>query len=290
MTAPLDPPEPSRRQHFERARIGVIIFKGMAPVTSPEDCFRRRWPSLWSLLNNKAQHTLPTGLREYAKANLIVNRGGPLDSTEIRAAEMISILGPQKVSHAYSKDLSGYTSEPQVEEFAAELLVCLALSRSARTAALRPRVPGQSRRPDIGVVIAGYPVFAEVKRYRDPGPGQYGRSMALSEAPGRSAKPRMMGLREKLENVPEQLPDRKVNALFIFHLGIGENRTYIEQSLYGHLLGGDGLFAEPAWRNISAAAYVTDNGSVLNCSALWQNPNALVPLPNSVRVTIQELK
>jgi hypothetical protein len=225
-----------------------------------------------------------------------------LDNIESLAAEIILILGPKMVGDAYRRDLSAFTTEQQLAEFACELSVCTALSRIATRTTLRPPIKDQQKRPDAKVEISGREVFVEVKRYSDDGPGPDGRTIALSKELNPSvkpSKPRMMALVSKLESVPDQLPDGAVNLLFVFHPGYGENQKYIQQALFGEdaffddpdtvALGDQSLFAEDAWRKVSAVAYVRVADGVLHCHELWPNPRASVVLPDNVQVAIRNL-
>jgi hypothetical protein len=227
-------------------------------AASPEQMFETQWPHLFSLLKTSAQQTLPAGLSDYISGPGAAVGGAHLHSLESNAGELVSILGHTEVAHTYRRDLSTFTSEQQFAEFACELSMCTALSRvaEANSVKLRPAIPGQQKRPDIRAVFSGYEVFAEVKRYGDKGPGPKGRSIALSNEHGPTAKPRMMDLADKLRPAPAQLPGGGVNILFVFHPGYGENQMYIQQALFGDkaffgnsasaTIGGDALFAEKA--------------------------------------------
>jgi len=277
----------------------------MAEVATLEEGFRTRWPNLWSLLNSKAHQTLPTGLREYLSGDWAATGADQLDRIDALAAEIIALLGYRSVGDVYRSDLSGYTTEQQVAEFACELSVCAALSRIAKGATLRPPIVGQEKRPDVKVAILGHEIFGEVKRYRDDGPTPSGRSIGLREqqpaaqAAARPSRPRMMALVSKLRGVPDQLPDATINILFVFHPGYGENQRYIQQALFGDAsflddpraiaIGRDGLFAEEGWSKVSAVAYVVDCAGVLHCQELWRNPKASVALPAAVQSVIQGL-
>jgi hypothetical protein len=108
-----------------------------------------------------------------------------------------------------------------------------------------------------------------------------------------------MALVSKLRSVPDQLPDRTINILFIFHSGYGENHKYIQQSLFGDgaffgdphsvRIGDGALFAEIAWSKISAVAYVGDCAGALHCYELWRNPRASMALPDVLKGTISDL-
>lgn len=283
---------------------GCLAFGSWRPrrrAQSAEETFRARWPHLWSLLNRAAQAKLPKGLREYISGDFATTGEEHLSRIELLVVEMIRLLGFKAVGDVYRSDLSGFTSEQQVAEFACELSLCTALSRIATSTTLRPEIKGQQKRPDAKVELLGYEMFVEVKRFSDRGPGPKGRSIALRNAAGLAAKPRMMALASKINPVPAQLPDGAINVLFVFHSGYGENQAYIQQTLFGDksffdasaavTMGDNALFAKKAWTNVSAVAYVSINSTgVLRCHELWQNPNASVALPHDVQALIRNVK
>lgn len=294
----------------------------MVMLTAPPgQMFETQWPHLWSLLKTSSKRTLPAALRDYISGPEAAVGEAHLNSLESSAAELVSILGYTEVAAAYRRDLSALTSEQQFAEFACELSICTALSRvaEANSVRLRPAIPGQRKRPDIRAAFSRCEVFAEVKRYHDKGPGEVfadlaelkrhndlpgrnrgenGRSIFLRTGPSLPAKPRMMALVSKLEDVPDQLPNNAINILFLFHSSFGESQRYIQQALFGETTFFDvpgsvtisdraALFARTDWRKVSAVAFVSYCNNALHCQELWQNPQASVAIPDTIHPTIR---
>lgn len=266
------------------------------------------FPLLWSLLNPKAQRSLPKGLMEYIgpdspSGNEAVKY---LASIESCLADLKDLCGWKSVGDNYRKPLSGATSENQVVELFCEIAVCASVGKFSGKLQLHPQTE-KGTHSDCLFEVRGFAIYGEVKRYPDPwpyieNPGKvpnenipYGRSITESppgEKPHDSARPRSMDLRSKLRNVHRQFPDGSLNILFIFHHSLGETEKYLRQALFGNAnffatgddlkLGPDGLFSVEEWRNISACylARATESGVIFPFG--WKNPRALSGIPKCV--------
>lgn len=262
------------------------------------DKFEQRWPYLWGLLNRQARQNLPPGLAEYLSGEWCETGETHLDCANAAVGFLISRAGEQCVGDAYRRDFSGVGTTHQLEELLCEITDCAALASIAQRVEPRPKIQGQETRPDVLAVIAGIEVYCEVKRFEDSGPGPQGRALVRRPRGDRTqgtVGPRSMALRAKLEGVPDQLPGGTVNLVFVHHRSFGESQEYIQQALFGDMaFGADpgsatitcngALFARATWRKVSAVAYVRIDPTdcAFRCLELWRNPEASVPLPDTV--------
>jgi len=112
-----------------------------------------------------------------------------------------------------------------------------------------------------------------------------------------------MDIRSKLDHdarVYGQFPHGTVNIVFLFHRSWAESVRYIRQALFGDhaffedgdevQLRNDGLFAAKEWTNVSGCVYGTiDIHGKLVLYALWDNPRAMIAVPESVWTKIKQL-
>ena len=263
---------------------------------------KSRTPTIWSLLNSKAQSTLPLGIAEYIgkgdPAEIEAGRTG-LVTVEKHLQDLISLCGYAAIRATYRRDISGVYTVNQMAELLCEITLCASVSRlSPQKPQLRPP-SGTGTFCDVAIQLAGQTVYCEVKRYEDPWPnneGPFSRSIVKSspdEKPTPAKRPRHMDLQSKLKGVPGQFPRGSVNILFVFHRSLAESAKYIQQSLFGESTffvepaevypEEDGLFTTEAWRTVSACylSRVQSDGHLV-CPTVWQNPRAFVLLPAPV--------
>jgi hypothetical protein len=267
-------------------------------------------PTIWFLLNKKAQSTLPSGIVEYIGAGdpaEIEARKAGLVMAERHLHDLIDLCRDAAVLATYRRDLSGVSTTTQLAELLCEITLCTSLARlSPQKPKLRPP-SGTGTSCDVAVQLAGHTVYCEAKRYEDPWPtyqGPVSRSIFKSppdDKPQAAIRPRHMDLQSKLEGVPRQFPQGTVNILFVFHLSLGESARYIQQSLFGEAtflmkptevaLQGDGLFMTDAWRAVSACylSRVQSDGNLV-CPTGWQNPRAFAPVPAPVHELLDRLR
>ena len=195
-----------------------------------KDWLQSRTPMIWSLLNSKAQATLPLGIAEYIGAGGLTEieegRIG-LMTVERHLHGLVSLCGYAAVLATYRRDWSGVYTVNQLAELLCEITLCASVSRlSPQTPQLRPP-SGTGTFCDIAVQLVGKTVYCEVKRYEDPWPNNEGpisRSIVKSspgEKPTEAIRPRHMDLQSKLQGVPGQFPQGTLNILFVFHRGTG---------------------------------------------------------------------
>lgn len=271
-----------------------------------------RWnhPLFWSVLNKRAQTTLPKGLVEY------IDIGSPfeiktgrdnLTNIERYLAELKNLCGWKIVGDNYRKILSGVDSYDRLAELFCEIALCASLGRLSGKLQLHPPT-GKGTHSDCLFYVHSFEVYGEAKRYVDPWPpiekaGDLGnhkvplrRSIAektLGEKPHDTARSRSMDSKSKLRDVHRQFPEKRLNILFIFHYSLGEAQRYITQALFGDsnffrtgddiILESDGLFSNDEWCNISACflARVNPDSKVIYPFA-WNNPRALTEIPGPV--------
>ena len=275
-----------------------------------KDWLKSRTPTIWSLLNSRAQSTLPLGISEYIgngdPSEIEAGRIG-LVMVEKHLQDLISMCGYEAILTTYRRDLSGVYTANQLAELLCEITVCASVSRlSPQKPDLRPP-SGTGTFCDVAVQLAGQTTYCEVKRYEDPWPnneGLFSRSIVKSspdEKPTAAIRPRNMDLQSKLKGVPRQFPRGTVNILFVFHRSLAESAKYIQQSLFGESTffmdpaevypQEDGLFTTEAWRTVSACylSQVQSDGHLV-CSTVWQNPRAFVSLPAPVHELLDRLR
>ncbi|MGH8646851.1 MAG: hypothetical protein ACREX4_21295 [Gammaproteobacteria bacterium] len=258
-------------------------------------------PTVWSLLNIKAQRTLPSGfviyLTEGDHKEIAAGKQW-LQTVERHLSDLISLCSYEVVAKTYRRDLSGVHTESQLAELFCEVSLCASLGKLAQSnPRLRPP-SGKGTYCDVAVTLAGSDVYCEAKRYADQLPtvtGPDARSIVKSpsgQKPQDVMRPRFMDLQSKLAGVPGQFPDGTANILFVFHPSVAESVKYVQQALFGEStffvepaevrVQVDGLFAADAWRTVSACYLVRSQlNTDLVWSARWQNPQALVPIPDS---------
>lgn len=278
----------------------------MASQDETKEWIESNCPLFWSLLNIKAQTSLPKGLIEYIGGGTLseIETGkNNLATIEKYLTDLKNLCGLQTVADTYRKDLSGIDSENQLTELFCEVALCASLGNLSGKLQLHPPTR-KGTYSDCLFEVGGFAIYGEVKRYRDPWlyiekPGEvpnekipYSRSISKSppgEKPHDSARPRAMDLRSKLRDVHRQFPDGSLNILFIFHHSLGETQNYLVQTLFGDAnfftkgddfeLGPDGLFSVEEWRNISACYLARNTVSGVIFPSRWKNPRALSGIP-----------
>jgi len=227
---------------------------------------------------------------------------------------LIDICGSKAVGDTYRRDLSNINTETQLSEILCEIAFCSSASKLSRTSpCLRPssKRPGRKTHCDILFQLGESTVYGEVKQYIDPfplKPGMPGRRSLVQSPSGVKplgvARPRVMDLLSKLQNVPDQFPEGTLNLLFIFHRPPDPSWRYIQQTLFGGLsqlhtfaaapdrvcLNHNGLFANERWKTISGCCLCCFENDSLVCLTTWENPQASVPIPSSVRAIVGLLR
>ncbi len=260
-------------------------------------------PLFWSLLNKRAQTTLPKGLIEY----IDVGPSSDLTTLERYLSELKTLCGWKAVGDNYRKSLSGVDSHARLTELFCEIALCASVGRLSGKLQLHPPT-GKGTYSDCLFYVDSYEVYGETKRYVDPWPHiekpsdvgndkvPYMRSIAeraSSEKPYDTARCRSMDLKSKLRDVHRQFPERRLNILFIFHSSVGNAERYMTQALFGDsnffstgddiILESDGLFSIEEWRNISVCCLARVNpDSKVICPFVWKNPRALTEIPGRV--------
>ena len=296
---------------FDRWKIETL--RGKPDMTDQNELkawIESNYPLFWSLLNRKAQRTLPKGLIEHidvgSPPEIKIGRDN-LIFFERWLAELKILCGWKTVSDNYRPALSGVDSEDQVAELFCEIVLCASVGRFSGKLQLHP--PTEKRtHSDCLFNVNGVEIYGEVKRYIDPWPyiekldevfnekEPYTRSLAQRpscEKPQHTARARSMDLRSKLQDVHRQFPQRSLNILFVFHSSITEKtQQYITQALFGDsnlwstddpVLESDGLFSMNEWCNISAGylAHVNRDSKIIYLLS-WKNPRALTEIPREV--------
>lgn len=271
---------------------------------------RLNYPVFWSLLNTRAQTTLPKGLIEYidvGSPSEITTGRDNLTTFERYLAELKTLCGWKTVGDNYRKSLSGVDSHDRLAELFCEIALCASVGKLSGKLQLHPPT-GKGTYSDCLFYVHSFEVYGETKRYVDPWPhiekpGDVGNDKvpymraiaekASGEKPHDTARPRSMDLKNKLRDVHRQFPERRLNILFIFHSSFGEAQRYIMQALFGDsnffsseddiILESDGLFCIDEWRNISACCLARVNpDSKVICPFVWKNPRALTEIPGRV--------
>ena len=271
---------------------------------------RLKHPIFWSLLNTRAQTTLPKGLIEYidvGSPSEITTGRDNLTAIERYLVELTTLCSWKTVSDNYRKSLFGVDSHDRLAELFCEIALCASVGKLSGRLQLHPPT-GKGTYSDCLFYVHSFEVYGEAKRYVDPWPliekpgdegndkVPYMRSIAekpTGEKPHDTARPRSMDLKSKLRNVYRQFPERRLNILFIFHSSFGETQRYTTQALFGDsnffsteddiILESDGLFSIDEWRNISGCCLARVNpDSKVIYPFVWKNPRALTEIPGPV--------
>jgi len=267
-------------------------------------------PLLWSLLNTKAQRTLPGGLFEYIAVGspfLIELGRNNLVSFERHLKKLNTLCGRKTVSDNYRRDLSGVDSAGRVDELYFEIALCASVGKFSGKLKLHPPT-GKGTYSDCCFYVNSFEIYGEVKRYLDPFPhiekpgdvlsekAPYTRSIAkraLDGKPDGTARPRSMDLGSKLRDVHKQFPEGTLNILFVFNCSLAEPKQDLTQALFGEanffnneaqfILKSDGLFYLDEWRNISACSIASLSPEIgVIFPFIWKNPRAQSEIPMSV--------
>src|SRR5262245_4886288 len=127
-----------------------------------KDWLQFQTPTIWSLLNSKAQSALPPGIVEYIgvghQAEIEAGKAG-LVRAERHLNALISLCGKADVLATYRRDLSGISTTTQLAELLCEITLC------ASVAGLSPHKPqlrppsGRGTSCDVTVQLAGHLVY-----------------------------------------------------------------------------------------------------------------------------------
>ena len=97
-----------------------------------KDWLQFQTPMIWSLLNKKAQSTLPPGIVEYIgagdPAEIEAGRAG-LVIAERHLHDLISLCDDAVVLATYRRDLSGVSTTTQFAELLCEITLCTSVAR-----------------------------------------------------------------------------------------------------------------------------------------------------------------
>jgi hypothetical protein len=224
--------------------------------------------------------------------------------------DLKNICSENSVDHNYRRPLSNVSSKNQLVELFYEITLCVYVGKRSNGLQLHPST-GKGTYSDCLFNVNGFDVYGEVKRYADTWPYilklgssfdsdtqiPYSRSIAQSDNPGNSARPKSMDLRSKLKDVYKQFPDRGMNILFVFHRSFGNERIYMQQALFGDSnffndedqceLEPAGLFSLKEWQNISTVFIARhDEEARIILPSYWKNPNAVCEIPDVVLDTL----
>jgi hypothetical protein len=246
-----------------------IFFKTVVHEEIREK-IKNNFPSIWSILNIKAQNYLPDGILEFF---FIPSGFEAFKIPERHTKELIDFCGIQKVSRAYRRDVSGAEDVSCFLDYLHEIILCNFLSRLSTSIDFKPKT-AHGTASDSAFQVGPYTIYGEIKHlidrwFMDQSPKRPHTRSLMKTAPGSNplscSKPRYMALQSKLEPVPRQFPDGTCNILFVFHSGFGEDEKYLSQALMGEqnifqmvgreILYPDGLFALQGWTKISACYF-----------------------------------
>ena len=289
-----------------------MLTKQITDKNELSDWIKSTCPSLWSLLNAKAQTHIPSGYGEYLSP-LPAKRGRRyLRVADQQLQTLIDVFAFSTIAREYRRDLSGVVTRTQLAELLCEIATCVAFCKHSATLLLRPKNE-RGKACDFRCLLNGFDVFGEIKRYDDnwflrtEPPQQNIRSRFLTRPisgtlPPDTRWPRYMELQSKLLDVPQQFPDRTINIVFIFHSSLEDNDRILRQALFGEhsafsgpvnndFSAEDGLFSREDWRNVSACCYslLLEDGQLV-CSVIWDNPRAHVPVPEEVHSVLKSLR
>lgn len=260
-------------------------------------------PHLWSLLNTKAQNSLPRGYIDFITNGDIQEGVILLNQVDKRITVLIKKLTKREVGNHYRRDLSGAESESKLAEIFCEIVLATSLSElSTKPPELHPK-NHSGKRCDVKVSLNGYDVYCESKRLEDRWSGGK-RSFTKSAGdikPEDAVRPRSMDLYSKLKDAPSQFPQNSINIVFVFHPSFWNSSQYIQQALLGDnasfenhesaCANEDGLYALKEWKNISGCCYscIKDNG-ILSILNIYKNPNANAQIPEQVSKLFKNAK
>ena len=133
---------------------------------------RLKHPIFWSLLNTRAQTTLPKGLIEYidvGSPSEITTGRDNLTAIERYLVELTTLCSWKIVSDNYRKSLSGVDSHDRLAELFCEIALCASVGKLSGRLQLHPPT-GKGTYSDCLFYVHSFEVYGEAKRYVDPWP------------------------------------------------------------------------------------------------------------------------
>jgi hypothetical protein len=264
----------------------------------------KKYPGLWSLLNNKAQQKLPEGIIEYLNLpNYEEASWNSLQIPEKYINDLITICGIKNVTHTYRRDLSSVSDENTFLDHIFEIIACSSMAALTPGIVLHPK-SGKGA-CDFSLPVEGVTVYGEVKRW----PDNYwlkniskpkSRLIFKPSADKNDTRiPRSMELYGKLIEATRQFSEGNFNVILLFTPSFGEELRQLQQTLFGDnnyfkepekvTLEDDGFFATEEGKVIATCyacrldCYLEPNvRGIFLFPGSWRNPNAIISLPSSV--------
>lgn len=267
---------------------------------------QKKYPGLWSLLNNKAQVSLPQGILEYlTKTNYKRRSWKSLEIPEKYINHLIMTCGLKTVQDTYRRDLSSVTDENAFLNFTHEIIACSSMAALNPDIGFRPK-SGKGK-CDFSLPVEGITLYGEVKRWPDnywlknisEPKSRLIFKTSPSDAKINTRMPRSKELYGKLIEATRQFSEGNVNVILLFTPSFGEELRQLQQTLFGDknyfrepdkvTLEDDGFFATKEGKVI-AGCYSCRLDCYLEPEVVgiflfprsWQNPKATVSLPSSV--------
>jgi hypothetical protein len=275
--------------------------------TTLEVKLQDNYPGLWSLLNKRAQASLPPGILEYLTKD--GDQGRSWQSIEIPEKyinQLVRICGINTAVNAYRRDLSSVTNENAFLNFLYEIIACSSMAALTPGIGLRPK-SGKGE-CDFSLPVEGVTVYGEVKRWPDnyllKNPSEPKKrlifKLSADSVNNDTRMPRSMELYGKLIEATRQFSEGNINVIFLFTpTSVGDVLQPLQQALFGDInysreadkvtLEDDGFFATEEGKVIGTCyacrldCYLEPNvRDIFLFPESWRNPNAIVPLPSSV--------
>lgn len=256
---------------------------------------QKKYPGLWSLLNNKAQQKLPKGIIEYLTLPNYKRRSwNALQIPEKYINDLIMVCGIKNVVDTYRRDLSSVGDENGFMNILHEIVLCASLAMLTTDIKLHPQ-SGKGK-CDFSLPIEGIKVYGEVKRWPDNWWKEIKKVKSrlifktlADEIHSNTSNPRSMELYGKLIDATRQFSEGNINILFIFTKSFGEELRQLQQALFGDInyfrepdkvtLEDDGFFATTEGRVVSACYLSSIDSELFVFPRYWKNSNASVPMP-----------
>src|SRR5208337_1498911 len=209
---------------------------------------QKKYPGLWSILNKKAQVSLPQGILEYlTKKNYKRRSWQSLEIPEKYINQLIEICGIKKVADAYRRDLSSVTDENAFLNFTHEIIACSSMAALNPDIGFRPK-SGKGK-CDFSLPVEGITVYGEIKRWLDnywlKNISELKSRLIFKTSPGDANRntrmPRSMELYGELIEATRQFSEGNVNIILLFARSFGEELKQLQQTLFGDI----NYFREP---------------------------------------------
>lgn len=269
---------------------------------------QKKYPGLWSLLNNKAQQKLPKGIIEYLNLpNYEIASWDSLQIPEKYINDLITICGIKNVADTYRRDLSSVSDENAFLDHIFEIIACSSMAALTLGIVLHPK-SGKGE-CDFSLPVEGVTVYGEVKRWPDnyllkniSEPQKRLIFKPSADSVNSNIRiPRSMELYGKLIEATRQFSKGNVNVILLFTpTSVADVLEPLQQALFGDnnrfkennrvTLEADGFFATTEAK-VVAACYVCDLEiftGVFVFRRSWQNPEAIVSLPSSVETLFKK--